>query len=96
MARGIYLLLLFLPLVDPRRANYPRFAGAYATIRLSITVLLAAFYAMLQLVARGVPLDPTRFVLVLVGGMFVLIGVVLIAAGLVVVASLTGMIVYSY
>ena len=30
---GLYLLMLFLPLIDPRRDNYARFAGAYRLMR---------------------------------------------------------------
>lgn len=44
---GIYALLLFLPLIDPKRANYARFAGFYHGFR----VLMVVFLGLMHVVA---------------------------------------------
>jgi uncharacterized membrane protein len=50
---GVYLLLVFLPRVDPGYRNYQLFATAYNAIRITIIVFLAAVYAVIVLVALG-------------------------------------------
>jgi uncharacterized membrane protein len=74
VALGIYLLLLFLPRVDPGRANYERFSGAYHTLRLALTAFLAAIYGVILLWLRGVELAISTVVPLLVGVLFVLVG----------------------
>ncbi len=74
VALGLYLLLLFLPRLDPGRANYRHFAGAYATLRLALTAFLVGIDAMIQLVARGYPVGVDVVGLILLGGLFVAIG----------------------
>ncbi|MGE5199863.1 MAG: DUF1648 domain-containing protein, partial [Rhodospirillaceae bacterium] len=44
MALGIYLLLRFLPNIDPGRVNYARFGGAYTAIRAGVLLLMAGIY----------------------------------------------------
>jgi uncharacterized membrane protein len=77
LSLGIYLLLRFLPLVDPRRANYRQFGGTYAVLRLAVIVLMAAIYGLTLLWVRGVPVDISLAVPVLVGALFVLLGLLL-------------------
>jgi immunity protein, SdpI family len=73
-ALGIYLLTLLLPRLDPGRANYERFAGAYYAIRLSLVTLLAVLYGV-QLAAMHRPgLDVAAFVPAALGGLFIVIG----------------------
>jgi uncharacterized membrane protein len=74
---GLYLLLIFLPRIDPGRVNYPRFAGAYRAIRLGLTGFLTAIYAVTQLAAYGYAVDVTLVIMVLAGLLFVLIGAIL-------------------
>ncbi len=50
---GLYLLLLFIPRIDPAKANYPSFAGAYALIRLGTLGVIAVIQAGLLLAALG-------------------------------------------
>jgi uncharacterized membrane protein len=38
---GLYLLMVFLPRVDPGRANYSSFAGVYWTLRVVVLLLVA-------------------------------------------------------
>src|ERR1700704_5546651 len=53
LALAIYGLFLLVPKLDPGRANYEQFAAAYSTLRIAITLLLAAVYALLQLTIHG-------------------------------------------
>ena len=74
---GIYLLLLLLPRVDPRAASYARFAGAYAALRLALTLFFAAIYAITLLASFDGPVDVGLLVSLLAGALFVAIGLVL-------------------
>ncbi len=71
---GLYLAMLLLPRVDPRRANYALFEGAYGAIRLSTVVFMGLIYGLILLWVRGVELDVAVVVPVLVGGLLVVIG----------------------
>lgn len=73
----IYLLMLLLPRFDPGRLNYPRFAGAYYTIRASVLALMALMYAVVLLSARGVPIEMPRFIGLAIGAMIFVMGNVL-------------------
>ncbi len=77
IAVGLYLLLRFLPRLDPRRANYALFGGSYSLIRFTTLVFLAILYAVSLLIAAGYALDMTQIVPLLVGGLFIVIGSVL-------------------
>ena len=77
IALGLYLLLRFLPAIDPARANYPAFAGAYGVIRLTAVVVMALIDAALLLPVMGVPLNAGVAVRLAVGGLFVVFGSVM-------------------
>jgi uncharacterized membrane protein len=77
MALGIYLLMRYLPNVDPGRVNYARFGGAYMAIRAGVLVLMAGIYGMVMAWVLTVPVDMSRAVPVAVGALFVLFGSVL-------------------
>jgi uncharacterized membrane protein len=49
VALGIYVLMLVLPRIDPGRANYARFRGAYNAIRIALLVLFAVFDVVIQI-----------------------------------------------
>jgi uncharacterized membrane protein len=74
IALGLYLLLLWLPRVDPGQANYRTFAGPYRFIRLATLALLAALYSALVLSLRGVAIDMARVAPLLAGTLLVAIG----------------------
>lgn len=74
LALGLYLLMVFLPRVDPGRANYQAFTGAYGTLRLGITALMAAVYGLVHLWLRGVQVSIETWVPLLVGALFIVIG----------------------
>ena len=73
----IYLLMLFLPRLDPGRLNYAKFAGAWYTMRASSLALLALLYAVMVLSARGVSIDMSRFMGLTMGAMLFVMGNVL-------------------
>jgi len=74
---AIYLLFLVLPRLDPGRANYAQFAGAYTLLRFSILVVLALVDGVIHLWIRGVRPSMSTLIPVFVGAMFVAIGSVL-------------------
>ena len=74
LALGMYALLRWLPRIDPGRANYERFAGAYSTIRLSLTAFLSVTFGLVLLAARGLPVDLEGAIPLLLGGLFLLLG----------------------
>jgi hypothetical protein len=53
IALVVYLLMLFLPRIDPGLANYASFVGTYNVIRFTVLGLLAGLYGWTHLVLRG-------------------------------------------
>lgn len=74
LAVGIYFLLLLLPRIDPRRANYVVFAGSYWLIRMSITTLMAFIYGCILFAAFGYQIDMGLFISVAVGLLLCVLG----------------------
>jgi uncharacterized membrane protein len=74
LTAGLYLLFLVLPLIDPRRGNYARFAGTYRFLK----ALLVLFMCLLQLAILGTALGylsgPTLFFRLGLPLLFVLLG----------------------
>lgn len=77
IAIGIYLLLLFIPRIDPGKANYSQFAGTYLMVRFTVLVLMASFYAFSLLAIRGAKIDVTRAFIGAIAVMFIVLGNVL-------------------
>jgi uncharacterized membrane protein len=76
-AVAIYLMLRFLPMIDPARANYDKFRTAYGVIRHGTLVMMAAIYALTIAIIRGASIDMSLAIASLVGVFFVLVGLVL-------------------
>jgi len=74
VALCVYLLLLLLPRIDPKRANYGSFWTAYALIRFSVLFLLATVYACILLVAFGYQVDVGLLVPLGVGTLLCILG----------------------
>ena len=74
MSLAMYFGMVFMPLIDPRRENYPRFGGAYKFIRW----LLIWFFALLHgiILAAGLGYAPKTGALVQASMalMFILLG----------------------
>lgn len=71
---GMYLLLLFLPRLDPGYANYQSFAGSYNVLRVTLLAYMAVVQVALVLVALGYPLNMGRVLGISMGLMFIVIG----------------------
>jgi len=71
---GLYLLLLFLPRLDPGYRNYQNFAGTYLAIRVSLVCFMLAVYGVTVLAALGRPVDVTAAICVAVGVLFAILG----------------------
>ncbi|HET9951620.1 MAG TPA: SdpI family protein [Candidatus Eisenbacteria bacterium] len=71
---AIYLIFRFLPLADPRRANYARFATAYDVTRHGALVLMAVIQGLTIAIVRGADVDMALAISSLVGVFFVVVG----------------------
>ncbi|MFH0883506.1 MAG: SdpI family protein [bacterium] len=71
---AIYLLMVFLPRIDPGRANYRLFSGPYIVMRLAIIAVMAAIYFIMLAAQRKPDLNIVAFVPLLIGMMFVVFG----------------------
>lgn len=74
MTLGLYLLLRYLPLLDPGYANYRRFAKAYTVIRVLLVLFMAAIYGVILAATFGRPVAVSIVVPLLVGVLFVVLG----------------------
>ena len=70
----IWLLLRFLPRIDPRRENYAKFADTYELLINSIITLVAVMQVALLGTALGWPVSMERVVPALVGLQFIILG----------------------
>src|SRR5256885_13287333 len=70
----IWLLLRFLPRIDPRRENYAKFADTYELLINSIITLVAVMQVALLGTALGWPVSMERVVPTLVGLQFIILG----------------------
>lgn len=73
----IYGLLVWAPLIDPRRANYERFGGTMRLLRRALVVMMVATQWMALGPALGLPIAPGGAARLMVGVVFVVIGNVL-------------------
>jgi uncharacterized membrane protein len=74
VAVAVYLLMLFLPRIDPGRANYETFARAYGVIRLAVLALVAFVYGCMVLAALGYQVDTGLLVPLAVGILLCVLG----------------------
>ncbi|MDD4171158.1 MAG: SdpI family protein [Syntrophomonas sp.] len=74
MAMGLYLLLLFLPIIDPKRDNYLRFTSAYSFMRWSLVIFMATIYGITILVALGYSINVGLVVKAMVSFLLIIIG----------------------
>lgn len=70
----IWLLMRFLPRIDPRRANYVKFADTYDLLVNSLVVLFAVMHVALIGAALGWPISMERVAPALIGLEFVILG----------------------
>lgn len=73
-ALGLYLLLLFLPRLDPGYVNYQKFATPYLVIRWSLLVFLIVIYGAILMTAFGRPVHVDAIAQCAVGLLFIVLG----------------------
>ena len=71
---GAFLLLRVLPRIDPRRANYAKFADTYDLLVNSLVALFLVMHLALLANALGWPVSMERVAPVLIGLQFVILG----------------------
>lgn len=74
VAVGMYLLLLVIPAIDPRRENYARFAGTYRLFRWLFVLFMGVMHVIVLSVSLGYTVSMNRLMLLAMGLLFGLIG----------------------
>lgn len=71
---GLYLLLLFLPLIDPLKKRYHEFSKVYQVVRLSLVVFMVALYFITSLIGLGFNISVNKVMPIGVGLLFITFG----------------------
>ena len=74
---GIYLLMVFVPLIDPLKRNYNSFRIPYYWLRTGFVIFFSALYLFTVWTALGGDLNVNYFILPLLSLLFILIGLFL-------------------
>ena len=74
VALAVYLILRFLPRLDPARENYASFTGVYSTLRLAVIIMLALIDLAILLPLVGVQVNQAAAIRLLVGGLLIVFG----------------------
>lgn len=72
---GLYALLLFLPKLDPKKANYLKFTNSYLLIRYAFHIFLCILYIATILAALGKGVDITLWISISMALMFIVMGI---------------------
>ncbi|MGI6567482.1 MAG: DUF1648 domain-containing protein [Firmicutes bacterium] len=73
-ALGLYILMLWMPSLDPKKTNYPRFSGAYDIIRWATIGIMALTHGMVLMAGMGIKIDAGKVIQPAVSLMLILIG----------------------
>lgn len=73
---AVYLLMLFVPLIDPFRANYEKFEKPYYFLRLSLVIFFFLLYFYTILVPLGLRVNIVYFIVPLFSLLFLVIGLI--------------------
>lgn len=71
---GLYFMMILLPKIDPRKANYTRFAGSYRIIRLVLIVFLTGIYCVTLISGLGYSIKVDIIVKVSVSFLILILG----------------------
>jgi uncharacterized membrane protein len=74
---GMYALLLFLPRLDPGRANYSQFAKSYDLLRTALLLLMFVIYGATLLAMAGYKIEMGYLAALSSGALFIVVGGVL-------------------
>jgi uncharacterized membrane protein len=73
----IWLIMRALPHIDPRRANYAKFAGMYDALIIATMVFMLGAHVLVLVAAQGTPVAMGRIIIAGVGAFFIVTGVLL-------------------
>ncbi|NLY91293.1 MAG: SdpI family protein [Firmicutes bacterium] len=71
---AFYLLFIFMPLIDPRRKNYPEFIKTYRLVKLAFVLFMTGLHLLTLAFNLGYDIDISRCVILLLGILFTLLG----------------------
>ncbi|KKS41487.1 MAG: hypothetical protein UV02_C0026G0001 [Candidatus Kuenenbacteria bacterium GW2011_GWA2_42_15] len=71
---AIYLLMFFVPILDPKKANYEHFRTAYHAIKGALVIFLSLIYLVVGMNGLGYGAPVSLVVPVGIGALFVIIG----------------------
>lgn len=77
LSLGVWLLLVALPRIDPRRENYAKFRGSYDLVIAATITMLVALHVMVLAAGLGVSVPIARVTPVAIGALMVVLGNVL-------------------
>ncbi|NLW56512.1 MAG: SdpI family protein [Firmicutes bacterium] len=73
-ALGIYLMMLVLPVIDPRRENYPNFIKVYRVFRIALVLFMLGLQLLSLGYNLGFPIQIDRIVILGLGLLFTIMG----------------------
>ena len=74
---GVWLLMVALPRIDPRKENYAKFRGSYDLVIAATITLLVAVHLMVLTAGLGVSMPIARLAPVAIGALMLVLGNVL-------------------
>jgi uncharacterized membrane protein len=74
IALGVYVLIVVIPLIDPRRASYPRFLPTLRVVRWGLVVVFLSMWGVAVAAAKGAPVPVERIVPATVAILFIVLG----------------------
>lgn len=77
LSLAVWVLLVALPRIDPRRENYAKFRGSYDLVVAATVTLLVGVHMLVLAAGLGVSVPVMRIVPVAIGGLMLVLGNVL-------------------
>lgn len=74
MTAGIYVLMVLLPLVDPKRKNYAKFSGVYSIFKLAFVLFMGGLYLVTIAAALGYNVDVGLLIPLFLSLLFIVMG----------------------
>lgn len=71
---AMYVLFIFLPKLDPKRANYIKFDSSYLTIRYALHFFFALMFGITAAASLGYPVSVDRWIPAGIAVMFIVLG----------------------
>jgi uncharacterized membrane protein len=71
---AIYLLMLFIPYLDPKKSNYEKFINIYHIVKGALVVFLSVIYFIISLNGLGYKIPVNLAIPVGIGILFIIIG----------------------